>query len=289
MASAFEHATSPAKVSRVVTTYGHWQLINRWLSEERLLQSNVSWIFVNDKPDDPLPDEMKDRINRFGQVIQPKVNLGRCCARNLGVQASNSIWIDIIDGDDIPLPLADDFDIEAEESGFIYFDVTHHYFQQGQIINDADEGWFPPHLNQLLFDLIGNYDPRPIAVMWRRSTFNALGGFDGRTDYVEDFNLVMRALLSGYKYTKLNQRKGSCQRVPSGRTRPPIVAVANLHNWELARSLANETTLSAVNDQIKFWRKAILWAGMREMEKSKPSLQAKLREAAKWLVGIYSK
>jgi glycosyltransferase involved in cell wall biosynthesis len=278
----------PVKVARIVTSYGHWRLIDRWLSDESLLQPHVSWIFINDKPGDPLPDDMKERINRFGTVIQSKVNLGRCCARNLGVQSSDSTWIDIIDGDDIPLPLSQDFDSEAAEAGFIYFDVTHHTFEGGQVVANADEGWIPPHLNQLLYDLVGNYDPRPIAVMWRRSTFNALGGFDGRTDYVEDFNLVLRAILAGYKYTKTSQRKGSYQRHTPGRMAPPIVAVANLHNWELARFLADEDTISRVEFQIQFWRKQILWAGMREMEKSKPSLPAKLREIAKWLAGVHS-
>ena len=97
----FNSSTSPAKVGRVVTSFGQWRLIERWLKDERLLQPYVKWIFVNDKPDDPIPDDMKSRVELFGHIVEPIVNLGRCSARNLGVQALDTEWIDIIDGDDI--------------------------------------------------------------------------------------------------------------------------------------------------------------------------------------------
>jgi glycosyltransferase involved in cell wall biosynthesis len=276
------------KVGRIVTTYGHWGQIDRWLSDLTLLQPHVRWVFVNDKPEDPLPEKMKARVSRFGTVIEPKVNLGRCCARNLGVQSLDTEWVDIIDGDDYPYPIDENFDSIATGCGFIYFDVNHHKFSGTEMTAVLDEQWQPPHLNRILYELVGNYDPRPISVMWRRSVFNSLGGFDGRTDYVEDFNLVMRAILSGYKYTKTLQRKGSYQVATPNRLSPPIEAVANLHNWELARKLATAEILGDVEAQIDFWRKATLWIGMREYAKSKPHIISKIRETIKWWLGMHS-
>ena len=215
------------KIGRVVTSYGHWRMIDRWLSDDRLLQPHVSWIFVNDKPSDPLPAAMRERVERFGIVIQPTVNMGRCCARNLGVQRLEAEWIDIIDGDDLPSPVDADFDAEAGGAGFMYFDVAHHREIEGRIEPERNDNWTPPALNQLFYELLGNWDPRPIAVMWRRATLLELGGFDGRADYVEDMNLVIRARLAGVPFARTTRRKGSYQRDTTGRAVPPIVAVAN--------------------------------------------------------------
>lgn len=278
-----------AKVGRVVTSYGQWRLIERWLKDERLLQPYVKWIFVNDKPDDPIPEDMKSRVELFGHVVEPIVNLGRCSARNLGVQALDTEWIDIIDGDDIPLPLDENFDADAGNCGFIYFEVVHHDYKRIKANGSREEEWSYPHLSQLLRKLIGNYDARPVAVLWRRSTFNALGGFDSRSEYVEDLNLVLRAILAGFSYSHINSCKCSHQRDEVPRLSPPIVSLASIRNWELALLIADKDTAIDVEQYLLSWRQSLLRAGMRELEKSKPSLKFKLRETTKWLMGIYSK
>lgn len=285
--SRVHSSTRHPLVGRVVTSFGQWRLIDRWLTDDRLLQPHVKWIFVNDKPDDPIPEDMRTRIDKFGQVIQPVINLGRCSARNLGVQALDTEWIDIIDGDDIPLPLEQDFDADAGSCGFIYFGVVNHTYNQIQRDEDCEDKSAFSNLSQLLLKLIGNFDARPIAVLWRRSVFNALGGFDGRSEYVEDLNLVLRALLAGYTYHRTSLCKGSHQRDDIPRLSPPIVSVASIRNWELALLIASEDTVKDVENYLLSWRQSLLRAGMRELEKSRPSLKFKLRETAKWLAGVY--
>ena len=285
----FSDPTTAVKVGRVVTSYGQWRLIDRWLKDEKLIQPHVKWIFVNDKPEDPVPEEMKSRIEKFGNIIEPIINLGRCSARNLGVQALDTEWVDIIDGDDLPLPLDLNFDTGAGNCGFIYFGVAHHTYNMIQTNGGCEDKLAFSHLSQLLLKLIGNYDARPVAVLWRRAAFNALGGFDGRSEYVEDLNLVLRAIIAKYTYHHTTSFKCSHQRDDISRASPPIVSVASIRNWELARLIATKDTVKDVEDYLLSWRQSLLRAGMRELEKSKPTLRFKLREITKWLLGIYAK
>jgi glycosyltransferase involved in cell wall biosynthesis len=278
---------SQKKVGRAVTIYGQWKLIDRWLDNDALLQPWVEWIFINDKPSDPPPQRIREKLSRFGRLIEPPTNMGRCCARNLCVQKLSSEWIDIIDGDDIPYPIPEDFDHEADEAGLVFFDVVHHAeSNEGVLVPQLDKGWTPPPLNQLIEAVAGHYDCRPVAVMWRRNMFVDLGGFDGRADHVEDMNLCIRARLAKIPFSKTKSIKASYQRSSSNRAAPPIVPVAKLWTWELARPLVKGGAFEApLEHQIELYRKAIMWAGMREVEKCPMGLPQKLVESFKWLAG----
>lgn len=275
------------KLTRVVTSYGQWGYIRRWIFDDRLLQSHVTWIFVNDKPDDIAPPDIRQRISSMGLLIEPKANMGRCCARNLGVFNSTSEWIDIVDGDDIPFSVEDQFDRGHEFAGLIYFNVVHHRVDEdGRIVKEQTVDWQPDPLCLLFKEVVGNWDVRPAATLWRRKVICDLGGYDRQFDYFEDFNLAIRAKIAGVKHSSTSAIKVSYRRDTPGRPNSPSCALAGLKNWELARSLAPEGSREAVEKQIRFYRWALLWAGMREVNKSKPSLFRKLREAVKWIAGL---
>ena len=277
-------STGP-KIGRIVTCYGQWKMIERWIYNEQLIQPHVAWIFVNDKPSDPLPDRLKEQVARFGCVIEPPVNMGRCCARNLGISHSLSEWIDLIDGDDIPYPIACDFDRDVGEAGQIYFEVDHHREIDGAVVPEREEEWIPPAENRFLKALIGNWDARPICIMWKREVIVRLGGFDSRAEYGEDLNLAIRARLADIPYTTIKLKKGSYQRETAGRQMPLILPLAELWNWEMARPLVAGEMLELLEEKVRHYRKLLLWTGMREMEKSKSSVWEKLCESGKWILG----
>jgi glycosyltransferase involved in cell wall biosynthesis len=277
------HTATKNSITRIVTTYGHWHYIRRWIFDEKLIQPHMAWIFLNDKPDDPAPEDIKRRIAQIGLLIENKANMGRCCARNLGIWLAKSEWIDVVDGDDFPLPVREDFCEQKGSFDLIFFDVVHHRENNGEIISEADEGWQPPLLNQLLQDLTGNVDPRPASTLWRRKTILELGGFDGRADYVEDFNLAVRAKIAKVKTTNTHLVKASYQRGTANRSAASIIPVSCLTTYELARKVVSEPYVEALEEQIKFYRQALLWQGMIEMKKSNPSVFTKLKECGKWL------
>lgn len=175
------------KISRIVTIFEQWHFLT-WLSNDPLFQNDIEFILVDDGSSQPLPRSVGDVIRERGiKLITLPRNAGRCVARNAGAQAATGEYLDFIDGDDLPLPLAFDpeWDRTAPEIVSFPFEVhgqgksMQHSFVRNPLLDSpgAPEGFL---------------DPRPAALLWRRQYFIDAGGFDPRWEMAEDLELLLR-------------------------------------------------------------------------------------------------
>lgn len=176
---------SPPRISRIVTVFNQWHFLD-WLAQDALFTSDTEFIVIDDCSATPAPLEVAARLGARGVTLHrlPR-NSGRCVGRNTGAQIAAGDFVEFIDGDDRPLPLRANPSWDRAEVVFFHFEVH-------GIAMDPSGSWVR---HPLLADPSvpeGFLDPRPAAVLWRRSTFLAYGGFDARFETAEDLELVLR-------------------------------------------------------------------------------------------------
>lgn len=177
-------AASP-RLSRVVTVYNQWNFLD-WLADDRLFAPDVEFILVDDCSATTAPPDVLARIAARGlTLLRLPRNQGRCVARNTGVAHARGEFVDFIDGDDRPLPLR----LHAE---WAHADVVFFVFEVHGIAHDPRASWVRHPLLEDAMAPNGFLDPRPAAVLWRRTAFLAAQGFDARFETSEDLELVLR-------------------------------------------------------------------------------------------------
>ncbi len=78
-------STEGPVVSRIVTCYGQWDFIKLWLDEDNLFVPEVEWLLMDDKPSEPPPAELLQRLKQRGiHYHKSDFNLGRSAQRNKG-------------------------------------------------------------------------------------------------------------------------------------------------------------------------------------------------------------
>jgi hypothetical protein len=146
--------------------------------------------------DDGSPDNTGEIAGRYPgvrYVREPQRGVSE--ARNLGIRVSNGSFLIFLDADDRLLPdgVASGLDCFAQHpevalvSGlfrFVATDGSTLYERQGQQV-------FADHYAEMLRR---NYISALCAVMWRRSAFEAIKGFDSAFSVAADYELYLRAL-----------------------------------------------------------------------------------------------
>ena len=187
----------PPFASRIVTCFHQWDFLRQWVDDDALFPDDIEWGVVNDAPADPPPPALAARLaGRRFRVLTAGLNLGRSRARNFGAGQATGRWLDFIDGDDRPLPLARGPWADADH-GIVNFQVR--LATAGRTLFSgavhapvtARSQWAP------LLPAYTPVDVTPAALLWRRESFLALQGFDGRFEGAEDFHLVFCAMTTG--------------------------------------------------------------------------------------------
>jgi glycosyltransferase involved in cell wall biosynthesis len=145
--------------------------------------------------DDGSPDNVVDVVASYPHVrCVRQENRGRAPARNAGFCASAGEYVVFLDADDRLSPNA----IEAHlrcfsmhpEAGFVVGDID-------QIAGDGSYIYSPrwPPLEANFYEelLKVNHVANTIGVMFRRSVFDALGGFARAFEPAEDYEILLRA------------------------------------------------------------------------------------------------
>lgn len=194
-----------ARVTRVVTCYRQWALLREWAQDDRLFAPEIEWLVVNDCPEDPCPPDLAALYEARGvRIITPTHNLGRCRARNWGTDHANTRWIEHIDGDDRPLPIAHAALDQPASVDLILFPMLQ--FKDGdEPPRDAARVDTPQDAESYWGFLLPNLRPidhRLTCTLWRRATLLELHGYSERFDGNEDLHLMWRASKRGLEVAR---------------------------------------------------------------------------------------
>jgi glycosyltransferase involved in cell wall biosynthesis len=178
-------------VSVVIPCFNHARYLSEAI-ESVLAQSypHLEVVVVDDGSSDNT-SEVAGRYPGVRLVRQP--NQGRCAARNTGIRQTNGDYLVFLDADDRLLPSCVEAGLDcfrrnpdaAFVSGrfrWIAHDGTVLYRNQGHTI-ERD------HYREMLRR---NYIPMGATVVYRRSVFESVGGFDTSRELAEDCELYFR-------------------------------------------------------------------------------------------------
>ena len=145
--------------------------------------------------DDGSPDNTAEVVARYPQVrYLRQENRGLGGARNSGFRISNGEYILFLDADDRFMPDAAAAHLSCfakhPEAGFVVGDIDN-IALDGSYLGSPR---FPLLEGSVYEDVLKvNHVANSIAVMWRRSVFEQLGGFKHRCSPAEDVELLLRA------------------------------------------------------------------------------------------------
>jgi len=228
-------------ISRIVTVYRQWSLVERWLNKDSLFPANTEWIFVNDCAEDPPGENVQQSLHKRGvTLLTPQRNLGLAGARNLGWSRSTGDWLDFVDGDDLPMPLnIDDLDLDAD---LIFFPTAAHFddtqFNEHLRCEDRMSAqFFPVESDVFVYPPEMARDVKMAAILWRRTAIVLLEGLDGRYDMVEDNDIVWRAGAVGLRAKEVAFCKQSYCFIPNA-DRLQLYRIFN--KWRVYRRIFQE-------------------------------------------------
>ena len=202
--------------------------------------------------DDGSPDDTREVVSRYpGVRYMRQENQGLAGARNTGFKQSKGEYVVFLDADDHLTPNAIESHLscfaEHSETGFVVGDIDH------MTLNGSYAGsprWPLLESNQYEELLRVNHVANTIAVMFRRSVIEQLGGFNASCSPAEDYELLLRAARlfpSAHHHTVVAQYR----RHPANLSRKGTVMLRAMH-----RVMEMQLPLLGRNPRlIKAWRK----------------------------------
>ncbi len=163
-------------------------------------------IIVDDGSTDNGPDVVRELALTIPLTLLTKTNGGQSAARNFGIRHASSSLVALLDQDDFWYPrhlevLEQPFlhHVDAERIGWVYSDLDE-VEENGGLTRQcllADMGVVHPKTN--VFDCLAeDMFILPSAALFRRSAFDAIGGFDERFSGYEDDDFFLRLLRANY-------------------------------------------------------------------------------------------
>lgn len=218
-------------LARIVTCHRQWHFIEQWLPDDRLFRPEIEWVVVNDDPGTPPSPETETLLRRRGiPLVSPACNLGRSGARNLGAEHATALWVELIDGDDVPLPLD-----PRMLSGLTADVITHPVWEVPESCGRLPEPPAQLSLRAMWGDLLPGLHPidvRPASLIWRRSFLLGLGGFDGRFESAEDLQLMLKAERQGARVVRQPVPKQAYRLRPGNANWDPLHVIGHLRVFE---------------------------------------------------------
>jgi glycosyltransferase involved in cell wall biosynthesis len=146
--------------------------------------------------DDGSTDNTSEVAGRYGRVhLIRQENRGLSSSRNAGIEQSEGEYLVFLDADDRLLPEALRTGVEHLDSHPECVFVFGHYRFIAQNGSPLAECRPPIHDDYYGSLLRRNFIGMHAAVVYRRTLFESVGGFDGVLDGCEDYDLYLRAAL----------------------------------------------------------------------------------------------
>jgi glycosyltransferase involved in cell wall biosynthesis len=154
--------------------------------------------------DDGSTDETASIAERFGPPVRVicRSNSRVAATRNAGIQEAVSEWVGFIDADDLwdSSKLERQMEELARHPGADVCYTGRRLLIQNEETTQLGEVVRVPPATQIRQSLFRQTSFLPSSVLIRRSTLMAVGGFDIRCAYVEDWDLWLRLLHWGAKF-----------------------------------------------------------------------------------------
>ncbi|MBD2774444.1 glycosyltransferase [Iningainema tapete] len=281
-------------LTRICTSYRQWNYIKKWIYQDKLFNEFTNWIILNDCPSDPLPYELKEVFQKRNiKFHEFTFNMGRCTARNYGVNISNTKYVEHIDGDDLPLNI-DTKLLENNSVDLIFFKIPHHRIDtSGKILPVLDnqknifyEGNQINEFYSLLFPKWGeNVVIRPAGTLWKRDVFLSLGGYDERFTGAEDAQLLWKAYLKEVSFKWEDCAKQSYLEETGQKLESEYLPIGYLKFWYFVKETCPASIKDEVQKKIKAAHRQLLWKYKADMKiRSPENLMFRIKESIKWIL-----
>ena len=196
-------------LSRIVTCYRQWSFIAPWIRDPALHDPEIQWIILNDCPEDPCPpDLLAASVERGVEIVERSHNVGRSNLRNAGVGMARGVWVDNVDGDDLPLPMNLDR-LREVTADVCYFGFRTHSLEGGQIIPRDPSEFIVSDYHPIIYPEHDLKYQMPVNLLYRKSVFAQLSGYDARYEANEDNHLLWKAYRAGCRLESIAGAKQS--------------------------------------------------------------------------------
>lgn len=206
----------PSRYSVVVTAYNDEEWVGGAI-ESVLGQTHgdLELIVVDDGSSDGTTAAVREYASDSRLRLIEQENGGPSAARNTGIAATDSEWVAFLDSDDLWMPTylekVDAALAERPDAGFAYvdawrLDVNGKFFRASAMArqNPPDDPPLDPHEFLRLLVTRGNFIF--VSATVSRRALEAVGGFDPSLRWVEDLDLWIRILASGYGAVRTGER-----------------------------------------------------------------------------------
>jgi glycosyltransferase involved in cell wall biosynthesis len=159
--------------------------------------------------DDGSTDETPLIVNKYGSTVRyiRQDNQGLAVARNTGICNARGHFIGLLDSDDIWLPsFLEEMMLLAvkKPDGTVYYSGWRYIDSDGQILPQTPHTWVVPSSEMYPTLLRANFII-PSTVVLKRTQIIEAGSFDPSFRRLQDWELWLRLLKSGYKFVGSNE------------------------------------------------------------------------------------
>jgi glycosyltransferase involved in cell wall biosynthesis len=182
-------------------------------SVQRQTRPRVEVIVV----DDGSTDRTVRLAEQWGARVLSKPNSGQADARNLGIEHAQGDWVTFLDADDL---LAASYLQEMEKlagTGAALLHTDAYLFSGRRVFRGMaapDRPWAPRLEPRALFVELAARNFVFVATTVRRDALQRVGGFDGRINGVEDWEMWLRLAAHGYGSARTPVPLGMYRRRP---------------------------------------------------------------------------
>ena len=198
-------------ITVIIPHYNRFNLLKQTLKSV-LFQTYTNWevIIVDDYSEPDCILKIKAHIHseiRFKLITKTKEAKGAPVSRNIGLNHAKGQYVLFLDSDDILAPFALEQRLKVFESTVLPLDaVIAPTIRFKKIPGDLNEVWCTLNASENVMSRFTKCDTpwHTMSALWNKKFISKIGGWDETLASYQDWELHIRALLSGLRYHEIN-------------------------------------------------------------------------------------